>query len=113
MKPTVFIHIPKTAGSTWRELLIPSLPTIKELLSGTELTDEKIIDLGSQNWSKIWGSKNHYLQQPFKIDWRSERVGFYYESLGEHTVQQMAHSDMWDYWVNEVKDKSSNVSIIS
>jgi hypothetical protein len=101
-KPLIFIHIPKTAGTSLRSMMATDLLQ-KGILSVPPYKKEYMVDCYQD-----------LLQPPFVVgmrhlyDYENKIMNTPDEFDFKWSVTHMVNKELWDYWVNYVKDKSQN-----
>jgi len=103
-KPLVFIHIPKTAGTSIRSMM------------AVDLLQKGILSIPPYNYGNdfIEGSYKQIIGQPFLLGMRhldnmNGGVRHDYSEIDfKWSVAHMTNKELWDYWVSDVKDKSQN-----
>jgi len=106
-KPLIFNHIPKTAGTSLRFLLAKQLVPIKPdnilVLTHNKLNLSQTIIYDLESFEKSgWMSLKGYL------DWDLKYSYTFNQEMFKWSFCLMANIDMWNYWINNVKDKNYN-----
>jgi len=97
------MHIPKCAGTSMRHLL-----TSQTMQKHPETVD-KFFTISSSvehTLNLFWETK--FMSLMYMVDWEMGVTHKYTPDMLEWSSMLVADTDMWNYWVNNVKDKSHN-----